>query len=134
AQAHIDQAASEGFRLLAMVHHETSPGIYNKMEEICPYAKQKGMLTLVDGTSAWPAYPYDQKEMGVDFYSFASQKALGMPSGIAVVGLSEDGINAVEAAPRRTNFMCFKEYRKMGEKNENPTTPAVTLLYALEVA
>ncbi|MDE1798146.1 MAG: alanine--glyoxylate aminotransferase family protein, partial [Candidatus Micrarchaeota archaeon] len=102
AREHIDKAAADGFKLLAMVHHETSPGILNKIEEICKYAKSKSMITIVDGTSAWPAYPFDQKKMGVDFYSFASQKALGMPSGIAVVGLSEDGAKAVDAAPKRT--------------------------------
>ncbi len=134
AKEHIDKAASEGVGLLAIVHHETSPGILNDIAAICPYAKSKGMLTLVDGTSAWPAYPYDQTAMGVDFYSFASQKALGMPPGIAVVGLSADGAKAVEAAPRRTNFMNLKEYRKMAAKNENPTTPAVSLLYSLEAA
>ncbi len=134
AKPHIDEAAAWGAKLFCMVHHETSPGILNKAKEICRYAKSKGMLTLLDGTSAWPAHEFDQKEFSCDFYSWASQKAIGAPPGIACVGLSEDAIKAIEAAPIRSNFMNLKSYRKNAAKNETPTTPAISILYALRVA
>lgn len=134
ARPHIDEAAAKGVKLLAMVHHETSPGILNRMGEICRYAKSKGMLTLVDGTSAWPAYPVDHKADGVDFYSWASQKALGCPAGLVAVSHSAEGVKAIEAAPIRSNFMNLKAYRKMAAKGENPTTPAVSVIYSLRVA
>ena len=134
AKAHIDQAAKKGVKLLAMVHHETSPGILNKVREICQYAKGKGMLTLLDGTSAWPAYALNHADDSVDFYSWASQKALGCPPGLAVVSHSPDGAKAIEAAPVRSNFMNLKSYRKMAGKYENPTTPAVSIIYSLRVA
>ncbi|MFH1094683.1 MAG: aminotransferase class V-fold PLP-dependent enzyme, partial [Candidatus Micrarchaeota archaeon] len=88
ATPYIDKAAEEGARLFCMVHHETSPGILNRIREICLYAKSRGMLTLLDGTSAWPAYPLDHEADGVDFYSWASQKAMGCPPGLAVVSHS----------------------------------------------
>ncbi len=134
AKEHIDQAVAKGAKLLAMVHHETSPGILNKTREICRYAKSRGMLTLLDGTSAWPAYSLDHGKDGVDFYSWASQKAMGCPPGLAVVSHSPDGASAVEAAPKRSNFMDLKSYRKMAVKYENPTTPAVSLIYSLKMA
>lgn len=134
AKPHIDEAAATGCKLFAMVHHETSPGILNKVKEICQYAKGKGMLTLLDGTSAWPAHEFSQKEFSCDFYSWASQKAIGAPPGIVCIGLSEDAIKAVEAAPVRSNFMNLKTYRKNMAKNETPTTPAISILYALRVA
>ncbi len=134
ARAHIDEAAGTGAKLFCMVHHETSPGILNKVKEICAYAKGKGMLTLLDGTSAWPAHEFSQKEFACDFYSWGSQKALACPPGIVCVSLSADAIKAVDAAPKRSNFMDLKAYRKMADKKETPTTPAISVLYAMRVA
>jgi len=134
AKQHIDGAEAKGVKLLAMVHHETSPGILNKVREICQYAKSKGMLTLLDGTSAWPADAVNHEADFIDFYSWASQKAIGCPSGITGVSHSPDAVKAIEAAPIRSNFMNLKAYRKMALKNENPTTPAVSVIYSLRVA
>ena len=134
AKPAIDKAAADGFKLLCLVHHETSPGILNRVREICQYAKEKGMLTLVDGTSAWPAYAVSHELDFIDFYSWASQKALGCPPGLVCVSHSADAVQAIEAAPKRSNFMDLKSYRKMALKNENPTTPAVSILYSLAVA
>lgn len=134
AKPHIDEAAAAGCKLFAMVHHETSPGILNKAKEICAYAKSKGMLTLLDGTSAFPAHEFNQKEFSCDFYSWASQKAIGAPPGIVCVSFSEEGVKAIEAAPVRSNFMNLKSYRKNASKNETPTTPAISIMYALRAA
>lgn len=134
AKPHIDKAASEGCRLLAMVHHETSPGVLNHVREICQYAKEKGMLTLLDGTSAWPAYPLNHAEDSVDFYSWATQKSLGCPPGLVIVSHSPDATAAIEAAPVRSNFMNLKTYRKFALKGEVPFTPAISTIYSLRAA
>ena len=134
AKPHIDAAAASGVKLLAMVHHETSPGILNTVGEICRYAKSKGMLTLLDGTSAWPAYSLNHADDSVDFYSWATQKALGCPPGLVVVSHSPDAVKAIEAAPIRSNFMNLKTYRKFALKNEAPFTPAVSIIYSLRAA
>ncbi len=134
AKPHIDKAAAAGVKLFAMVHHETSPGILNKTSEICKYAKGKGMLTLLDGTSAWPAYPVDHVADHIDFYSFASQKSLGCPPGLTVVSHSPDAVKAIELAPVRSNFMNFKTYRKFAPKSETAFTPAVSIIYSLRIA
>ncbi len=134
AKPHIDKASTAGVRLFCMVHHETSPGILNKVGEICRYAKSKGMLTLLDGTSAWPAYSLNHADDAVDFYSWATQKALGCPPGLVVVSHSPDAAAAIEAAPIRSNFMNLKAYRKFALKGETPFTPAISIIYSLRAA
>ncbi len=131
AKPHIDSAVEKGAKLLCMVHHETSPGILNKVAEICNYAKSKGMLTLVDGTSAFPAYSINHVKDGVDFYSWASQKAVACPPGIAIVSHSKDAVDAIEACPVRSMYLNLKSFRKNAIKFENPNTPAVSLIWAL---
>lgn len=134
AKPHIDQAAQSGAKLLCIVHHETSPGILNNITEICQYAKQKGMLTLVDGTSAFPAYSIDHQKDGVDFYSWGSQKALACPPGLVIVSHSKDAIEAIQNSPIRSNYMNLKEFIKKQEKFENPNTPAVSILFSVQKA
>lgn len=134
AKPPIDSAAASGVKLLAMVHHETSPGILNHVREICQYAKSKGMLTLLDGTSAWPAYSVDHAADYIDFYSWATQKSLGCPPGLVVVSHSPDAVKAIEGAPIRSNFMNLKTYRKFALKNEAPFTPAISIIYSLRAA
>ena len=92
------------------------------------------MLTLLDGTSAWPAYPVDHVADHIDFYSFASQKSLGCPPGLTVVSHSPDAVKAIELAPVRSNFMNFKTYRKFAPKSETAFTPAVSIIYSLRIA
>ncbi len=134
AKPYIDAAAAKHVKLFAMVHHETSPGILNKAGEICRYAKEKGMLTLLDGTSAWPAYSLNHASDSVDFYSWATQKALGCPPGLVVISHSVDAAAAIEKAPVRSNFMNLKTYRKMSLKGETPFTPAISIIYSLHAA
>ncbi|MEM4209594.1 MAG: aminotransferase class V-fold PLP-dependent enzyme, partial [Candidatus Anstonellaceae archaeon] len=133
AKPHIDNAIEQGAKLFCMVHHETSPGILNKISEVCQYAKEKGMLTLLDGTSAFPAYLFSHIKDKVDFYSWASQKAAGCPPGVAVISLSQDAIDAIQKSPIRSNYLNLKEYiKKQNENFETPTTPAISLFWALE--
>ena len=135
AKEKIDLASEKGAELFCMVHHETSPGILNKVREVCTYAKSKGMLTLVDGTSAFPAYELDHEKDGIDFYSWASQKALACPPGLAVVSLSVDAIEAIKKSPNRCNYLNLKEYiKKQDETFETPTTPAISLMWAMNKA
>jgi aspartate aminotransferase-like enzyme len=133
AKDYIDKAEKENVKLFCMVHHETSPGILNKITQVCKYAKEKGMLTLLDGTSAFPAYSFSHIKDYVDFYSWASQKAAGCPPGIAISSLSKEAIEAILSSPIRSNYLNLKEYiKKQNENFETPTTPAITLLWALE--
>jgi len=135
AKEKIDLASEKGVELFCMVHHETSPGILNKLREVCRYAKSKGMLTLVDGTSAFPAYELDHEKDGVDFYSWASQKALACPPGLAVISLSLDAIEAIKKSPVRCNYLNLKDYiKKQEETFETPTTPAISLMWAMDRA
>ncbi|MFH1095672.1 MAG: hypothetical protein V1728_05640, partial [Candidatus Micrarchaeota archaeon] len=53
---------------------------------------------------------------------------------LAVVSHSPAATRAIESSPVRSNFMNLKVYRKSAAKFENPTTPAVSIIYSLRVA
>lgn len=137
AKAIIDDSAAKGASVFGMVYNETSNGTRNHIKDICLYAKKKGMRTIIDGVSAWPATELDMKAMGVDFFSTGSQKAVAAPPGIALIAVSEEGakFNEARADPIPSYYMNMKKYRKfIVEKKQTPYTPAVSLYFALKAA
>ncbi len=133
----IDQAAAKGVTVFGMVYNETSNGTRNHIGEICLYAKKKGMRTIIDGVSAWPATELDLKAMGIDFFSTGSQKAIAAPPGLAMIAVSEEGakFNESRTDPIPSYYMNMKKYRKfIVEKRQTPYTPAVSLYFGLKAA
>jgi len=137
AKGIIDESAAKGATVLGMVYNETSNGTRNHIKDICLYAKKKGMRTIIDGVSAWPATELDMKAMGVDFFSTGSQKAVAAPPGIALIAVSEEGakFNEGRTDPIPSYYMNMKKYRKfIIEKKQTPYTPAVSLYFSLKAA
>ncbi|MFH1785328.1 MAG: aminotransferase class V-fold PLP-dependent enzyme [Candidatus Micrarchaeota archaeon] len=133
AKEHIDNSNA---KVLAMVYNETGYGVKNHIKEICKYAKSKGMLTIIDGISAWPGTEFNMKEFHVDGFVTGSQKGIGAPPGMALLGLSQE---AVEKYSKRENipgyYMNLQRHKKRYEKDQQtPNTPAITLFWALQEA
>lgn len=123
-------------QVLAMVYNETSFGVRNKIKEICKYAKSRGMITIIDGISAWPGTELNMHEFGIDGFVTGSQKGIGAPPGMALIGLSKE---AVERFSRRESvpsyYLDFRRHKKRYEKDQQtPNTPAVSLFWALQKA
>ena len=133
AKPHID---SSNAKALAMVYNETSYGIRNDIKEICRYAKSKGMLTIIDGISAWPGTRMDMQEFYVDGFAAGSQKSIGAPPGMVMVGLSKDAVQRFTSRESIPSYYCdFRRHKKRYEKDcQMPNTPAVSLFRALRVA
>ncbi len=132
AHMHIDWAYDHGFGAIGIVHHATGLGILNQVEEICLYAKKKGMMTLVDGVSAFPAYSFDQKNSGIDFYACSIQKGFACPPGLGLVYLSQEAHMVALKAPKRSNFNHLADYITFAKDLSTPFTPPVNHFYALK--
>ncbi|VVB58250.1 2-aminoethylphosphonate--pyruvate transaminase [Candidatus Anstonella stagnisolia] len=125
---------NSGATVLAMVYNETSTGVLNDAKGICKYAKSKGMLTIVDAVSAWAAAPLNCRDFGIDAVATGSQKAIGCPPGLSFVGMSSEAISKAEAGKPRSFYFDVRKYKKEMETFQTPTTPAVSLLYAVQAA
>ncbi len=122
--------------VLAMVQNETSYGIKNHIKEICRYAKAKGMLTIIDGISAWPGTEMDMKEYSVDGFVTGSQKGTGAPPGMALLGLSKEAVERFSSRKYIPGYyMDLRRHKKRLERDsQTPNTPAISLFYALQEA
>lgn len=123
-------------QVLGIVYNETGYGVRNHIKEICKYAKSKGMITIVDGISAWPGTEFNMKEFYVDGFVTGSQKGVAAPPGMALIGLSK---GAVELFSKRDHvpsyYLDLRKHKKRYEKDQQtPNTPAVSLFWALQKA
>ncbi|MEK6982587.1 MAG: aminotransferase class V-fold PLP-dependent enzyme [Candidatus Micrarchaeota archaeon] len=123
-------------KVFAIVYNETSYGVRNHIKEMCKYAKSKGMLTIIDAISAWPGTEVDMKEFDVDGIVTGSQKGIGAPAGMALIGLSAKAVEVFSSRKEIPSY-CFdlRKHKKRFEKDQQtPNTPAVTLYWALQKA
>lgn len=121
--------------IIALVYSETSTGVCNRAKEIVRYAKGKGAIAFVDGISAIGGHEFNMKEWGADVCVTGSQKCLGAPPGLALVGVGSEAMARVERNEPKAYYLSLKRYAKsQREKSETPYTPAVTLMYALDEA
>ena len=76
----LDRAMTEQVKLLAVTHTSNVLGTVNPVRDICRKARQRGIITVVDGSQAVPHRAVDIPAIGCDFYACTGHKMLG-PTG-----------------------------------------------------
>jgi selenocysteine lyase/cysteine desulfurase len=69
-------------RLIGTSHVSHQSGVRAPAREICAFARERGILSLLDGAQAAGVLPIDVQELGCDFYSSNGHKWLCSPKGI----------------------------------------------------
>jgi len=124
------------FKAVLVTHNETSTGVVNDLAAIGRVLKQFNVLYIVDAVSSLGGMDLQTDAWGIDVVITASQKALMSPPGLTFISVSERAWQAVAQAKLPRYYWDFAATRKALEKNppQNPYTPAVTLLAALNEA
>jgi len=71
-------------RLLSMAPVSNALGTINPVEQIVSMARERGVVTLLDGAQAAPHTAIDVSALGCDFYVFSGHKVYG-PTGIGAL-------------------------------------------------
>lgn len=127
------QLASRRYALLTVVHSETSTGVLTDVHAVDRIAKRHGTVCLVDSVTGIGAAPLEFDGWDLDYVLTGSQKGLALPPGLAFVATSERYIRAAERAEHRGLYFDLVEFDRFAAKHQTPNTPAISLLYALEV-
>ncbi|MFW6292464.1 MAG: pyridoxal-phosphate-dependent aminotransferase family protein [Spirochaetota bacterium] len=77
------------YRLVAVVHAETSTGVRNPVSEIAELVKPTGALFLVDTVTSLGGLPVTTDAWGADIVYSGTQKCLSCPPGLAPMTVSE---------------------------------------------
>lgn len=121
-----------GFDALTLIHNETSCGIRNPLPEIAEVMKEfPDVLFIVDSVSSFSTQPIAMDELGIDVLLTGSQKALAMPPGLALFAVSERAMERAKTIPDRGYYFDFVEFAKNQAEDMTPSTPAISLIYAL---
>lgn len=120
------------FDALTVVHCETSTGVLNPVPEIARVAHDAGdIAVLVDGVTSVAGMEIEADAWDLDFILTGSQKALALPPGLALGVAQESLLERARQNPMRGFYFDLLAFEKNLERNQTPTTPAVSLLYAL---
>ncbi len=129
----VDKALSTGkYDAMTVVHNETSTGVMSPLEEIAEVMKKYPDVSfIVDTVSSMTAVPLDLTALGTDVCLAGVQKAFGLPPGLAVFAVSRRALDKAKSTPNRGYYFDFEEFEKNDEKDNTPSTPAISLIYAL---
>jgi 2-aminoethylphosphonate-pyruvate transaminase len=119
---------------VAVVHHETTAGLLNPVQEIAALAGARGIRVIVDCISSLGAEELRLAGSSIDMVACTSNKCLhGLP-GTAFVLLSPAGAERAAESPRRSLYLDIVGYLEAQEKSSVPFTPSVPAVYGLEAA
>ena len=124
--------AVTAYRAITVTHSETSTGALNPVRAISDAAHARGVLCLIDSVSGVGGAELRFDEWKLDFVLTGSQKALALPPGLAFGAASEEFIALAAEATGRGVYFDIVEMDRFARANQVPSTPAFSLLYALE--
>jgi predicted phosphoserine aminotransferase len=124
---------NDRYDAVCVVHNETSTGVTNPIREIAQVVRQyDDTLLLVDTVSGFLGIELRTDEWGIDIALTSSQKAFGLPPGIAFAAVSDRVLKRAEEIPYRGYYFDFIELDKSLQKNNTPATPPISLMFAAD--
>jgi len=123
-------------KAVLLTHNETSTGVENPLAEISAaiHAAAPDALLLIDAISGLGAVPFDTDGWGLDVVATGSQKSWMSPPGLAMISVSERAWDAASRASMPRFYFDLARARKSLTTGETPWTPAVGVLFAMDVA
>ena len=132
----VAEALSERhYEVLTVVHNETSTGMQNPVKEIAVAAREASPETLicVDAVSSLGGAKIEMDAWGLDGVLTSSQKCLALPPGLGLGAVSDRALNYAASVPNRGWYFDLVRMEKHRLKDSTPATPAMSLIYALDV-
>ena len=120
-------------KAVIVTHSETSTGVLNDLEMISKYIKNhKEALSIVDCVTSIGACNVPTDEWDLDIVASGSQKGYMIPPGLSFISVSEKAWQACQRSNLPKFYLDLKNYKKSLNSFNNPYTPAVNLVFALE--
>jgi alanine-glyoxylate transaminase/serine-glyoxylate transaminase/serine-pyruvate transaminase len=131
----------DSYKLMTVTHVDTSTGVITDIKSLAALARQHGVLIIVDGVCSVAGEELRMTEWGVDVALTASQKAISVPPGLALLVAGPRAIEAFRARvqPVANYYADWNNWLPVMEAYEarRPSyfgTPPVNLIWALNVS
>ena len=122
---------------LFVTHVDTSTGVRVDAEALCRVASERDVLTVFDGVCATGGERFEMEAWNADVYLTASQKAIGLPAGLALLVASARALKRRRALtsppPMAIDWLEWLPVMTAYEERRPAyfATPATTLVWAL---
>jgi len=135
----VARALDPSVKVLFATHVDTSTGVRIDPRPLAALARERGALSVFDGVCATAGETFDMAGWGADVYLSASQKAIGLPPGLALMVASAPAleVRAARRGPAPPMYLDWDTWRPIMRAYEERrpayfSTPATNLVLALE--
>jgi alanine-glyoxylate transaminase/serine-glyoxylate transaminase/serine-pyruvate transaminase len=123
------------YRIVAVVHAETSTGVCNPVAEIGDLVRPTGALYLVDTVTSLGGMPVTMDAWGADVMYSGTQKCLSCPPGLSPVSFSDRAIAKLQARQTKVpnwylDLTMIIKYWEGAQRVYHHTAP-INMLYGL---
>lgn len=120
---------------LAFIHHETTVGILNPLDEISAIAAKYNVEIIVDAMSSFAGMKIDVEKSGIHYLVSSSNKCIQGMAGISfVIANLKSLLKTREIKPRNFYFNLLENHLYLEKNKQFLFTPPVQTLYALRQA
>lgn len=126
-----------GARVLAVVHAETSTGVWQPLSEVGAAVAQTETLLVVDAVTSLGGVPVNVDGVGIDVCYSGSQKCLGVPPGLAPISFSAKAMERVKgrSTPCQSWYLDVSLIAGyLGAERAYHHTAPINMLYGLHEA
>jgi alanine-glyoxylate transaminase / serine-glyoxylate transaminase / serine-pyruvate transaminase len=123
-------------KAVLVCHNETATGVTSDVagvRRVLDAAKHPALL-MVDGVSSIGCIDFRMADWGIDLAVCGSQKGFMLPTGLAIVCVSEEALAARKTAKLPRCFFDFDDMIRANNDGYFPYTPAATLLRGLRAS
>jgi 2-aminoethylphosphonate-pyruvate transaminase len=126
----ISQALADDSEIthVAVIHHETTTGLINPIDDIGEIVKKFGKIFFVDAMSSFGALPIDMHKAGIDYLACTANKNIESVPGIAFVLAKRDVLLTTKGWARSLTLDILDQlmgFEKNGQFRFTPPTHAI---------
>lgn len=135
----IEQKLAETkYKAVTITHADTSTGVVSNLEQLVPLIKRSGALVILDGVVATAALDedmskaYGNSDYKIDIVLTGSQKAIGVPPGLAIIAFNQTALAARNALGTIPAYYAdiHNWLPVMQDPSKYFATPPVNMIYA----
>jgi alanine-glyoxylate transaminase/serine-glyoxylate transaminase/serine-pyruvate transaminase len=127
---------THAIKAVLVCHNETATGVTSNIAAVRKILDELNhpALLFVDGVSSVGSLEFRMDDWGVDVAVSGSQKGFMMPTGLAIVGVSQKALDRRNTSNIPVCFFDFGDMIKTNADGYFPYTPAATLLHGLRAS
>lgn len=126
------QLKESSAKYVAMVHCETSTGVFNPIEKVAALSKEQNKRFIVDAMSSFGAVPIDMKN--IDYLVSSANKCIEGVPGFSFIIAKKSEISSIEGQARSLSLDLYAQYKALENNGQFRFTPPTHAFLAFHQA